>query len=48
MINAKSDVLIDRTKWGLKYNSENWIKQLAGDKIIKDNFTLKVDITAKK
>jgi polyisoprenoid-binding protein YceI len=47
-INAKSDVLLDRTKWGLKYNSENWFKQLAGDKIIKDNFTLSVDITAKK
>lgn len=45
---AKSNVVIDRTKWGLKYNSENWIKQLAGDKVIKDNFTLAIDITASK
>jgi polyisoprenoid-binding protein YceI len=48
IMTAKSDVVIDRTKWGLKYNSENWFKQLAGDKIIKDNFTLSVDISATK
>jgi polyisoprenoid-binding protein YceI len=47
-LTAKSDVVLDRTVWGLKYNSENWIKQLAGDKIIKDNFTLAVEISATK
>ena len=45
---AKSNVVIDRTKWGLKYNSENWFKQLAGDRVIKDNFTLAIDIAASK
>jgi polyisoprenoid-binding protein YceI len=45
---AKSKVVLDRTKWGLKYNSENWFKQVAGDRIIKNNFTLAIDLSATK
>lgn len=45
--NAKSDVVLDRTKWDLKYGSEDFFKGL-GDKAIKNEFTLSVNITAKK
>ncbi|MES2803834.1 MAG: YceI family protein [Bdellovibrionota bacterium] len=41
-------VKIDRTKWGLKYNSGNMIKDLAADKIINDEFELKLKLVAKK
>lgn len=41
-------VKIDRTKWGLKYNSGNVIKDLAADKIINDEFELKLKLVAKK
>lgn len=41
-------VKIDRTKWGLKYNSGNFFKDLAGDKIINDEFELTLKIVAKK
>lgn len=41
-------VKIDRTKWGLKYNSGNFIKDLAADKIINDEFELKLKLVAKK
>jgi polyisoprenoid-binding protein YceI len=39
---------IDRTKWGLQYRSGNFFKDLAGDKIINDEFELNVKIVAKK
>ncbi|HEY1078464.1 MAG TPA: YceI family protein [Bdellovibrio sp.] len=39
---------IDRTKWGLKYGSGNFFKELAGDKIISDEFELTLKIVAKK
>jgi polyisoprenoid-binding protein YceI len=41
-------VKIDRTKWGLKYGSGNFFKELAGDRIINDEFELKINLTAKK
>lgn len=44
---AKSDVVLDRTKWDLKYGSEDFFKGL-GDKAIKNEFTLSVNIKAKK
>jgi polyisoprenoid-binding protein YceI len=44
---AKSNMTLDRTKWGLKYGSTNFFKGL-GDKAINDEFTLAVDVTAKK
>lgn len=45
---GKGTVKIDRTKWGLKYNSGNFFKDLAGDKIINDEFELTLNIVAKK
>lgn len=47
-VNLKSDVILDRTQWDLKYNSENFFKNLAGDRIIKNEFKLVVDIKATK
>lgn len=47
-VTAKSDVIIDRTKWDLKYSSKNFFKDLAGDRIIKNEFKLVVDIKATK
>lgn len=41
-------VKIDRTKWGLKYGSGNFFKELAGDKIISDEFELNLKLVAKK
>lgn len=47
-VTAKSDIMIDRTKWGLKYSSGNFFKDLAGDRIIKDEFKLAVELKASK
>jgi polyisoprenoid-binding protein YceI len=44
---GKSNVELDRTKWNLKYGSENWFK-LQADRVIKDNFTLAIDFKATK
>lgn len=41
-------VKVDRTKWGLKYGSGNFFKELAGDKIISDEFELNLKLIAKK
>ncbi|MDG0817616.1 YceI family protein [Bdellovibrio svalbardensis] len=41
-------VKIDRTKWGLKYGSGNFFKELAADKIISDEFELNLKLVAKK
>ena len=46
-VNTKADVTIDRTKWDLKYGSGSFFKGL-GDKAINNEFTIAVDITAKK
>lgn len=46
-VTAKSDLKLNRTLWGLKYGSGSFFKGL-GDKAINDEFTLTVDITAKK
>lgn len=46
-VNTKADVAINRTKWDLKYGSGSFFKSL-GDKAINDEFTISVDITAKK
>lgn len=45
---SEATVKVDRTKWGLKYGSGNFFKELAGDKIINDEFELKLKLTAKK
>lgn len=41
-------VKVDRTKWGLRYGSGNFFKELTADKIIKDEFELDVKIIANK
>ena len=46
-VNAKSEVILDRTKWDLKYGSSDFFKGL-GDKAIDNKFTLSVNLTAKK
>jgi polyisoprenoid-binding protein YceI len=45
---GKGTAKIDRTKFGLKYNSGNFFKDLAGDKIINDEFELTLNLVAKK
>lgn len=44
-LTGKSNLVLNRTLWGLKYGSSSFIKGL-GDKAIHDEFTLAVDITA--
>lgn len=39
---------IDRTKWGVNYNSGTVMKDLAGDKVINDEIKVKLHIIAKK
>ncbi len=46
-VSAKTNMTLDRTKWGLKYGSTNFFKGL-GDKAINDEFTLAINVTAKK
>ena len=46
-MNVKTDVVIDRTKWGLKYGSGDFFKGL-GDKAIHNEFTLSINLSAKK
>ena len=46
-VTAKSEVVLDRTKWDLKYGSSDFFKGL-GDKAIDNKFTLSVNLTAKK
>lgn len=46
-VNTKADLVLDRTKWDLKYGSGSFFKGL-GDKAINNEFSISVDITAKK
>lgn len=45
---GEAKLKLDRTKWGLKYGSGNFFKELAGDKIINDEFELDLMLTAKQ
>lgn len=45
MVTGKANVKVDRTKYGLKYGSGQFFKGL-GDKMIHDEFTLNIDLTA--
>jgi len=47
-VSGEATLKLDRTKWGLKYGSGNFFKELAGDKIINDEFELKMKLVAKK
>lgn len=46
-VTAKSTITVDRTKYDVRYNSGKFFPNL-GDKIINDEFTVNVDLTAKK
>jgi polyisoprenoid-binding protein YceI len=46
VLNAKADFDIDRTEWNIKYGSGKFFENL-GDKMISDNFNLKLSLTAK-
>jgi len=46
-VSGKSNLTLNRTDWGLKYGSSNFFKGL-GDKAINDEFTLSVELIAKK
>lgn len=47
-LTGEAKISVDRTKWGLKYNSGNYFKDLAADKVINNDFTLDVKLSAKK
>ncbi|MEO0040925.1 MAG: hypothetical protein RL329_373 [Bacteroidota bacterium] len=44
-LTATADFKVDRTKWGIKYGSGNFFKEL-GDKAIYDDFEVSVNIVA--
>jgi polyisoprenoid-binding protein YceI len=44
---AKADVIIDRSKYDVQYGSKSFFPNI-GDKMIDDNFTVSLDLTAKK
>jgi polyisoprenoid-binding protein YceI len=44
-VNIKGSINIDRTAFGIKYNSTNFFQNL-GDYAIKDNFRLEIDLWA--
>jgi polyisoprenoid-binding protein YceI len=46
-VTGEAKMKIDRTKWGLKYGSGNFFKELTGDKIINDEFELDLKLAAK-
>lgn len=45
---ASDEFEIDRTKWGVNFNSGSVFQDLAGDKIIKDNIKVKFTVKATK
>ncbi len=45
---GEGTIKIDRTKWGLKYGSGDFFKELTADKIINNEFEIGFKITAKK
>lgn len=48
IVKGEAQVKVDRTKWGLKYGSGNFFKELTADKIISDEFELNLKLVAKK
>lgn len=46
-VKAQSTLNVDRTKYDVRYNSGKFFPNL-GDKVINDEFTVNVDLTAKK
>jgi len=47
-VSGAGKVIIDRTKWGLKYNSGNFFKDLAAEKVINNEFELNLSLVATK
>lgn len=45
---GEGTVKVDRTKWGLKYGSGDFFKELTADKIINNEFEIGFNLTAKK
>lgn len=45
---GEGTIKLDRTKWGLKYGSGDFFKELTADKIINNEFELGFKLTAKK
>lgn len=45
---AKARVIIDRSKFDVRYGSENFFKDLAGDKVISNDITLDINLVANK
>jgi polyisoprenoid-binding protein YceI len=43
LVNAKAKIIVDRTKFDIKFRSGNFFENL-GDKAIEDNFELNVDL----
>jgi len=43
---AKAKIIVDRTKFEIKYRSANWVENL-GDKAIYDDFELELNLVAK-
>jgi polyisoprenoid-binding protein YceI len=48
VVTGEATVKVDRTKWGLKYGSGNFFKELTADKIISDEFEMNLKLVAKK
>lgn len=42
------EIVFDRTKWGVNYSSGSVVKDLAADKVIKDEIKLEAKLVAKK
>ena len=47
-VTGEAKVDIDRTIWGLKYNSKNFFKDLVAEKVINNKFNLAIKVAAKK
>jgi polyisoprenoid-binding protein YceI len=47
LVAAKAEIIVDRTKYDIKYRSKNFVENI-GDKAIDDNFIMNVDLVAKK
>lgn len=45
---GEGTIKLDRTKWGLKYGSGNFFKELTADKVINDEFEIGFKVVAKK
>lgn len=47
-LSAEAKLKLDRTLWGLKYNSGNFFKDLAAEKIINNDFELTLKLVSTK